>query len=214
MINKNYNSRHNRRLIRAFIILVLSIWGSLTLISVKPSSQDNERVRVIKVIDGDSIVVKTSKGHTQLRIWGIDAPEKGQPYYGEAKRKLTELVGGKVVRVQNPKTDSLNRDLAFISIENFENFEGSKTKDNINKLILPKHQNDVGSIMLSLGLAWHLNPDPEHDKPYRTLEEEAKSNKVGLWNDSNPKRPEEFRREVKNKSPNTFKLNEINETNK
>jgi endonuclease YncB( thermonuclease family) len=214
MINKEYNKKHNRRLIRAFIILVFTVLGSLTLISVEKSNQNYERVRVTKVIDGDSIVIKTSKGQRELRIWGIDAPEKNQPYYDEAKRKLTELVDGKIVRIQNPKTDSLNRDLAFISIENFENFEDSKIKENINKLIPAEHQNDVGSILLGLGLAWHLNPDPEHDKPYKILENQAKINKVGLWVDPNPKRPEDHRREIKNKSPKTFNLNEINEPNK
>lgn len=183
-------NRNNIRLLRFLFILILALWGSIGIIKNKPWTSDNETVKVLKVKDGDSIVVTTSKGQKDLRIWGIDAPEKGQPYANTSKKLLEELVLNKHVRIQSPKTDKFNRDLAFISVTNSSNPKGL----------------DVGSILISRGLAWHFNPDPKHDKPYKDLETKARNKKMGIWSEINPKSPEDFRREQKNESPKTFKL--------
>ncbi len=41
-----------------------------------------------RVIDGDSFAVDSSR----FRIWGIDAPERGQSGWGEAGEALSELI--------------------------------------------------------------------------------------------------------------------------
>ena len=45
---------------------------------------------VIKVIDGDTLIVHKYEGDEEIcvRLIGVDAPEKGEPYYGEAKAFL------------------------------------------------------------------------------------------------------------------------------
>jgi micrococcal nuclease len=184
-------NRTNRKLVRSILILIAMVWGGVELILNKPWTSDNEIVKVLSVKDGDSIVVSTKKGSKDLRIWGIDAPEKGQPYANLARKRLEELILNKEVRIQKPKTDSFHRDLAFLSISN---------SNNTNWI-------DVGSIILSQGLAWHFNPDPEHNKPYQKLENDARKQKIGLWADSNPQKPEDYRRAERNKSSKTFKLN-------
>lgn len=182
----------NIRVIRTLLILIITTWGSFEIIKNKPWTKNNELVKVIKVKDGDSIIVSTSKGQKDLRIWGIDAPERGQPYADVAKKKLQELVLNKYIRIENPKTDDFHRDLAFISITNYPN--GST------------NEIDVGSVLISQGLAWHFHPDATHDKQYKTLETEAKNKNLGLWADPNPKNPEDYRRELENKSPKNFKF--------
>lgn len=184
-------TRNNRRLLKAVLILLATIGSSISLYLNKPWTTNNELVKVVKVKDGDTIVVETQKGHKELRIWGIDAPEWGQPKSLEAKNKLKELVLNKHVRVKHPKTDDFNRDLAFITISS----EGS-----------PK-EIDVGSVLISQGLAWCFSPDPEHKQDYETLEAKARNLGLGIWSMPNPKKPEDFRRENKNKLPKTFKLN-------
>ena len=68
------------------------------------------RVRVEKVLDGDTLVLE---GGERLRLRGIDAPEvghKGAPgqYYGqEAGKALSALVAGRVIRLDR---DELGRD--------------------------------------------------------------------------------------------------------
>jgi micrococcal nuclease len=185
-------TRQNIRLIKSLLIVILTIWGSVSVVKHQPWTQNNDIVSVVKVKDGDSIVVKTNKGNKDLRIWGIDAPEHGQPYAEESKQRLKELVLNNKVRVQNPKTDDFQRDLAFIYIANKDKSQEQEV--------------DVGSTLIKEGLAWHFNPDPEHDKPYKLLQTEAKNKKLGLWKDPNPQNPEDYRREQKNKSPRTFKL--------
>jgi micrococcal nuclease len=61
-----------------------------------------QEARVIQVIDGDTIVVA---GGYHVRYIGIDTPEKGQPFYEEAKQYNRELVEGETVRLEKDVTD-------------------------------------------------------------------------------------------------------------
>ena len=50
------------------------------------------------VQDGDTF--KLPDNETRVRLWGIDAPEKGQAYADEARNRLKELCEGKAVRLE------------------------------------------------------------------------------------------------------------------
>ncbi|MCR4288117.1 MAG: thermonuclease family protein [Deltaproteobacteria bacterium] len=67
-----------------------------------------------RVIDGDTIVV-SGLGH--VRYIGVDTPEAGEPFYDEAKKRNTELVGGKGLRLEicgpSPR-DRYGRTLALV----------------------------------------------------------------------------------------------------
>ena len=59
-------------------------------------SRSSEPVRVIKVVDGDTLDVVPANARrggvaTRVRLWGIDAPEWEQPLGPEAMRALNEL---------------------------------------------------------------------------------------------------------------------------
>ena len=58
--------------------------------------------RVLRVIDGDTIVIS---GQYRVRYIGIDAPEVGEPYYEEATEYNRYLVGGKTVEMETDVTD-------------------------------------------------------------------------------------------------------------
>ena len=46
----------------------------------------------------------------RIRLSGIDAPEKAQPYYGlQSRQRLSDVVVGPMVTVQTGKTDCLGR---------------------------------------------------------------------------------------------------------
>ncbi len=62
--------------------------------------------KVVKVADGDSITVldNTNIQH-RIRLQGIDAPEKGQPYGNASRKHLASLVAGKRVRIEYHKYD-------------------------------------------------------------------------------------------------------------
>ena len=56
--------------------------------------------KVVGVKDGDSLIVRQDKGDSvEIRLWGIDAPEKRQAYSNKGKRFLSNLAYKKKVRV-------------------------------------------------------------------------------------------------------------------
>lgn len=66
--------------------------------------------KVIKVADGDTItVIDSNKEQHRIRLAGIDAPEKGQPFGNASRKKLRELVAGKDVLVEFEKYDRYGR---------------------------------------------------------------------------------------------------------
>ena len=69
---------------------------------------------VTKIIDGDTFVVKPNwKWNNQegdiVRTNGYDAPEKEQPGYQAAKDKLTSLILGQDIEINNPIKVTFNR---------------------------------------------------------------------------------------------------------
>ena len=62
---------------------------------------------VLGVADGDTISLRdTSQAQHRIRLSGVDAPEKAQPYYGlQSMQSLSDLVVDRMVTVQTGKTD-------------------------------------------------------------------------------------------------------------
>ena len=102
----------NKRAIFFFIILFL------ILISCSPKT-----VSVVKVIDGDTVILSTGE---KVRYIGINAPEMGEPFYMEAKRENRKLVLGKEVELEfdREERDQYKRLLAYIFVgDTFVNYE-------------------------------------------------------------------------------------------
>ncbi len=60
------------------------------------------------VIDGDTVVIKK----TQIRLFGVDAPELNHPYGQKAKWGLVALCKGQVVRAEVAEQDAYGRTVA------------------------------------------------------------------------------------------------------
>ena len=52
---------------------------------------------VLAVSDGDTFTMQSETGNVRVRICGIDAPERGQPGYGQATGVLWNMIEGKTV---------------------------------------------------------------------------------------------------------------------
>ena len=52
---------------------------------------------VTAVADGDTFTMESETGKVRVRICGIDAPERGQPGYGQAAGVLSNMIEGKTV---------------------------------------------------------------------------------------------------------------------
>ncbi len=62
------------------------------------------------VVDGDSLYLHGEK--KQIRLWGINAPERNQPGYKQATRKLRSLVLNKQLNCYLQDTDKYGRSVA------------------------------------------------------------------------------------------------------
>lgn len=163
-----------------FLVLLL-IFCSLTLSCQRKSGQrrGNEHspdyyVKVIKVSDGDTFTGLTEdRKSIRYRIHGIDAPEKKQAYGNKSKEKLAGLIFGQTVGITViTKSDRYNRPVV--------------------KVVTPDGL-DVGAEMIRSGMAWHFVKYDNSDL-YKELEISARNNTIGLWQDSQPIAPWEWRK--------------------
>ena len=122
--------------------------------------------KVVGVTDGDSLTLLVDQTQYKIRLIGIDAPEKNQPYGNRAKQELSAKVFGKEVRVVSKGQDKYRRTLGVVEIEG----------------------RDVNLEMVKEGWAWSYR-----SKPYAEAEQEARKARVGLWADPNPIPPWEWR---------------------
>ena len=77
-----------------FLILVISVQPFVSIVRGYSSWEVDRTATVSRVIDGDTF--DTTSGD-RVRLADIDAPERGEPGYYEAKDFLTSLVGEKMV---------------------------------------------------------------------------------------------------------------------
>jgi len=157
------------RLITAFI---------LGLFYLSNSYGDGIYGRVISISDGDTIsILDNQNKQFKIRLTGIDAPEKKQPFGQKSKASLSQLIFNKYVVAECNKQDRFKRYLCKIKFDNV----------------------DINLELIKLGMAWHYK---QYDKDlseldrqlYKTAEDFARLKNVGLWVDSNPTPPWEWRR--------------------
>ena len=74
--------------------------------------------KVVGVIDGDSIRVMHEGKAEQIRLSGVDCPEKGQAFGNSAKQATSSLSFGKDVSVQPMTTDRYGRTVATVGLPN------------------------------------------------------------------------------------------------
>ena len=137
--------------------------------------------KVVSVADGDTITVldATNTQH-KIRLQGIDAPEKAQPFGQKSKQSLSQMVQSKQVTVEYQKKDKYGRTLGKVL----------------------HNGTDVCLEQIKLGMAWHYkqyaSDQPKEDRAlYDQTEQDAKAKKAGLWIDKAPTPPWEFRRQKK-----------------
>ena len=79
--------------------------------AARPAAADGA---VVRVRDGDSIVVMRGGVGIEVRLDGIDCPELAQAFGKRAKRETADLVFGKTVRLASTGKDRYGRDLAEV----------------------------------------------------------------------------------------------------
>lgn len=142
---------------------------------------------VVGVADGDTVtVLDTDKNQHKVRVAGIDAPEKAQPFGQRAKKRMSTLVFEKEVRLEGDKRDRYGRTIAKVWVSPPDCQRCPKTLD-------------AGLAVLTSGLAWHYKKyqneqSPEDRQRYAFVEDEARSKRVGLWSEADPIPPWDWRK--------------------
>ena len=143
--------------------------------------------RVVGIADGDSItLLDADKTQHRIRIDGIDAPEKAQPFGDRSRQNMVRMVAGKEVIVECHKTDRYGRQICKVRVQPSVCPAYGKTLD-------------VGHAQILGGLAWwyrqYAKEQSAEDRGrYESAEQEARARKIGLWSDNNPIPPWEWRR--------------------
>jgi micrococcal nuclease len=127
---------------------------------------------VIGVADGDTITVLRDTTQIRVRLHGIDAPERGQPFGTRARQFTSEAAFGKVVRIEPTDRDRYGRIVA--------------------EVILPDGRN-LNRELVRAGLAWWFRRYARHDAELERLEGEARAARLGLWADPHPVPPWQWR---------------------
>ncbi|MFQ5545877.1 MAG: thermonuclease family protein [Acidiferrobacterales bacterium] len=140
--------------------------------------------QVVRVVDGDTIyVLDESRSRHKIRLAGIDAPERKQPYGLASREHLASLVAAKSVTIEYAKHDRYGRIVGKVWIDGV----------------------DACLEQIKAGLAWHYKKyrreqDPGDRVLYAQAEIQARSQRIGLWQETNPKPPWKFRRLYRSRS--------------
>lgn len=135
--------------------------------------------RTVNVHDGDTLKVRlTNNEMVTIRLYGVDAPEAKQAFGLIARKRLATLVSRRDVDIEPVETDRYGRTVALVRLK-----DGTL----------------VNETMVADGLAWVYDEFCHQDLCHglKDLESRARSEKLGLWGDSNPTRPSDWRREHK-----------------
>ena len=176
------------RKILLLIFLIIFVFSFLTTpLSAKTPIRTVEGI-VIKVSDGDTLQVRTSEEtKLKVRLYGIDAPETeksnrrtgkvskpGQPFGEEAYKALQSKVVGKKVRVDIIAVDRYKREVGIVYLES----------------------RNINLQMVKEGWAWAYTQylDRPYASEYLDTEKEARTKRLGLWQQLNPQPPWEFRK--------------------
>jgi micrococcal nuclease len=121
---------------------------------------------VTHVADGDTLDVTVGDRAVKIRLEGIDAPERGQPFSAQARTHLRVLTFSQRVVVHVRNTDRYGRLVARVIV-------GTK---------------DLSEEMVAAGLAWHYL-EYSSDARLALLEKQARNKGLGLWADRAPVPP-------------------------
>lgn len=137
--------------------------------------------------DGDTVAFRMDSGAVaDVRLAGIDAPEKKQAWGKRSAQELSGLSGRKALLVWK-KTDKYGRIVGKV-------MAGEGCSADRREACA-----DAGLRQVKLGLAWHYKKYEKEQEAsdraaYARAEEEARRERLGLWSIPEPVAPWDFRK--------------------
>lgn len=126
---------------------------------------------VVGVADGDTLTVYNGQAQLRIRLAEIDAPEKDQPFGHRAKQSLSQMCFKRKAVVEVRGRDRYGRVIGRVSCDGV----------------------DANAMQVSRGLAW-VYESYASDRLLFAFQRAARNSGVGLWADSSPVAPWEWRK--------------------
>lgn len=132
------------------------------------------QAKIVGVTDGDTLVaLDANNTQAKLRLHGVDTPESSQAFGTKAKQFTSDLCFGKTVQLDILDTDRYGRLVAVVTLAD-------------GKVLNQE--------LVRAGMAWWYEQYAPNDATLKSLQDQAKAAKLGLWADANPTPPWDFRR--------------------
>lgn len=128
--------------------------------------------KVVAVKDGDTFEMLVNGKTVHIRLFGIDCPEKGQPFGDKAKQFTAARCFGKRVKAVQRSRDQYGRVVA--------------------EVYLPDHSS-LNIALVKAGYAWHYKKFSKSAE-LATAEKKARTQQLGLWRDTSPVAPWNWRK--------------------
>ncbi len=162
-----------RKIIATIVLILISIVTQFIPQPKKEIQQNNSLIKVVRVIDGDTIEIE---GKQTVRYIGIDAPELHHPkksvqcFAKEAFEKNKELVEGKMVKLEKDvsETDKYKRLLRYVYLYNPPSTPEALF---VNKYLVAE----------GFAHAATFPPDVKYADVFVSEQRNASTNKKGLW---------------------------------
>jgi len=130
---------------------------------------------VIGIADGDTLTARCNtsvgKENVTVRLAEVDAPEKRQPFGNRSRQHLAELCFKKAAEVRPQARDRYGRTVGRVVCDGM----------------------DANAEQVRAGMAWAYTRYIT-DQTLAKLEQEARTDRRGLWSDSIPVAPWQWRR--------------------
>jgi endonuclease YncB( thermonuclease family) len=177
-----HSPRHDQkaRRMKSSVLLAVCAVSILLACSRTPSERNLISGTVVAISDGDTVtIIDDHRTQHKIRLKGIDAPDRRQPFNQVSKQHLSQLIFRKHVAVifdSENKYDRWGRIIGKITVDG----------------------NDVNLQQIRAGLAWHYKKY-ETQQPldervaYANAEIEARTQRRELWQEPNPTPPWLFR---------------------
>jgi endonuclease YncB( thermonuclease family) len=134
--------------------------------------------RVIAVADGDTLSLLVGRQQYTVRLAGVDAPERYQVWGDRSKTNLSRLSMNQMAVAECARVEQQGQKICKLTVKAV----------------------DIGLEQIQDGMAWWYwelakELSPEDQSGYQGTELMAKLRRLGLWQETNPVPPWEFRRE-------------------
>ncbi|RPD42610.1 thermonuclease family protein [Chitinophaga barathri] len=129
--------------------------------------------KVTAVKDGDTIEMLVNGKPLRIRLFGVDSPEKGQPFGEKARQYTSGLCFGKVVKARKESRDQYGRTVAEVYLP-----DGSS----------------LNMQLVKAGFAWQYTQFSK-SRDMAQAQTEAKAARKGLWLDAHPVAPWVWRKQ-------------------